>query len=108
MIYEPIRMRSAQLTRSTLTSALRAQASKNKLAFAKHPLAQGTRARLRHVVPVNVLNITAAVADEMVVAHAFQVESPGAAFDRHFPHQACLHQVTQIVVGRSSRRARIY
>lgn len=107
MAYEPIRPRFAQLvvdgcsknihtpsdsTGSTL-NALRAKTAKNKLAFSYHSLAQRTRAWLGHVVPVNILNIAAAIADEMMMAHAFKIESPGAALDGNFTYQACLHQV---------------
>jgi hypothetical protein len=42
------------------------------------------------------------------MAHAFQIESPGTALDRHFPHQAYLYQVSQIVVGGSPGRAWIH
>ena len=76
-----------------LASALRAESSKNKLAFTNNSLTEGTRGRLGHVVPIDVFNAAAAVADEVVVAHAFQIESPGAALDGHFPHQTRLHQV---------------
>ena len=41
----------------------------------------------------------------MVMAHAFQIEPPGAPLDRHLPHQTCLYQVSQIVVRRSPRGA---
>jgi hypothetical protein len=108
MIYEPIRLRFAQLTRSVLASALRAESSKNKLAFANHSLTERPRARLGHVVPIHILNIAAAVADEVVVAHAFQIEPSGATLDGHFPHQTRFDQVTQIVISRGSGRARIH
>jgi K+-transporting ATPase c subunit len=93
-------------TGSTL-NALRAKSAKNKLAFSNHSLAQRTRARLGHVVPVDILNIAAPIANEMVMAHALKVESSGAALDRNFTYQACSHQVAQIVISRSPRRARI-
>src|SRR5437764_1197731 len=119
MVYEPIRLRFAQyrcrrafligcstsihtspdLTGSTL-SALRAESAENKLAFTNNSFTERTRGRPGHVVPLHVLNIAAAVTDEVVMAHAFQVESPGAALDGHFPHQTRLHQVSQVVISR--------
>src|ERR1700756_4454742 len=63
---------SPDLTGSTLR-ALRAESAENKLTFTNNSLAQRTRGRFGHVVPVDVLNIAAAVTDEVVMAHAFQV-----------------------------------
>jgi hypothetical protein len=76
---------------SGLASALRTESSKNKLAFANHSLAERTRARLGHVVPVNIFYAAATVTNKMVMAHALQIESAGSPFDGHFPHQACLN-----------------
>ncbi len=108
MVYEPIRLRFAQLTRSMLASALRAESSKNKLAFTNNSLPERSRGRLGHVVPVDVLNAAATVADEVVVAYAFQIESTGAPLDGHFPHQTRLDQVPQIVIRRGPGRAGIH
>jgi hypothetical protein len=36
----------------------------------------------------------------MVMGHAFQIEPARAALNRYFPHQTCLHQISEIVVGR--------
>ena len=72
----------------------------NEFAFAKNPLTEGARGRPGHIVPLHVLNIAAAIADEMVMAHAFGVESRGAALDGHFTHQTRLHQIPQIVISR--------
>ena len=87
-------------TAGSTASALRAESSKNQLAFTDNSLTQRPRARLGHVVPVDILNIAAAVTNEMVVAHAFKIKSAGAALDRHLPHQTCLHQIAEIVVCR--------
>jgi hypothetical protein len=38
-------------------------------------------------VPLYVLNLAAAVADEVVMPHAFRIESRGTALDGHFTHQ---------------------
>jgi hypothetical protein len=67
-------------------SAIRAESAENKLAFTNNSLAQRTGSRPGHVVPVDVLNIAAAITNEMVMARAFQVKSPGAALDGHLPH----------------------
>ena len=88
-----------QLTRSRLASALRAESSKNKLAFTNDSLTERTRGRLGHVVPIDVLNAAAVVTDEVVVTHAFQIEAPSAALDGDFAHQARFHQVPQIVIS---------
>src|SRR5208283_1816210 len=86
-------------TRSVPRSALRAEPPENEFAFAKNPLTEGARGRPGHVVPLNVLHISAAVADEVVMPHAFRIESRGAALDGHFTHQTRLHQVPQIVIS---------
>jgi hypothetical protein len=44
----------------------------------------------------------------MMMQQAFGIESRGTAFDRHFTHQARLHQVSQIVVSGGPGRARIH
>src|SRR5581483_455415 len=81
-------------------SALGAQPPENEFAFAKNPLAERARGRPGHVVPINVPNIAAAVADEVVMPHAFQIESRGAALHGNFTHQTRLHQVPQIFISR--------
>ena len=90
-----------------LRRAFGAKSAENEFAIANDPLTQGARGRPGHVVPLNVLNISAVVADEVMMQQAFGIESRGAAFDRHFTHQACLHQVTQIVISSGLGRAGI-
>src|SRR6202163_2236938 len=94
----PVSTRLRHLTGSVPRSALRAEPSENEFAFAKNPLTEGARSRPGHVVPFNVLNIAAAVADKMVMPDAFRIKSRGAALDGHFTHQTRLHQVPQIVI----------
>src|SRR5712691_6571203 len=89
-------------------SALRAKPAENEFAFAKNPLTEGARGRPGNAVPLHVLNIAAAVADEVVMPHAFSIESRSAALDGHFTHQTRLHQVPQIVISRGPGRARIH
>src|SRR5215471_20244512 len=84
-------------------SALRAKPPENQLGLAKSALTKRARTRLRHVVPLHVLNAAAPVADKVVVTHAFRVESRGAALHSHFTHQTRLHQVAQIVISRGPR-----
>jgi hypothetical protein len=91
--------RPRSLARTLLLCAFVAKSAENEFAIANDPLTQGARRRPGHVVPFNVLNISATVADEMMMQQAFGIESRGAALDRHFSHQARLHQVTQIVIG---------
>src|SRR5438552_4313502 len=123
MIYEPTAVRtiscrracligcpksihtSPELTGSAPRSALRTEPPENEFAFAKNPLTEGARARPGYVVPLHVLNIAAAVANEVVMPHAFRIESRGAALDGHFTHQTRLHQVPQIVIRRGPGRA---
>ena len=76
-----------------LPGALRAKPPENELAFAQNPLAEGLRSGPGYVVPLHVFHIAAAVANEVVMPHTFSVESRGAAFDGHFPHQTRLHQI---------------
>ena len=94
--------------RTVLRSALGAKPPENKFAFANNALTEGARGSLGHIVPLNILNVSAAVADEVMMQQAFGIESRGAALDRHFPHQAGLHQVAQIVIGRGPGGARIH
>ena len=126
MIYEPIRLRFAQLSADALSwsrsksihtspdltgstlSALRAKPTQNKLAFTNNSLAERTRGRFGYVVLLHVLHIGAAVAYEVVVPQTFQIEPPGAALDGHFPHQTRLHQVPQIVISCGSGGAGIH
>jgi len=89
-----------RLTGSAPRSALRAEPPENEFAFAKNPLTEGARGRPGHVVPIHILNIAAAVANEVVMPHAFRIESRGAALHGHFTHQTRLHQVSQIVISR--------
>src|SRR6202158_2633552 len=99
---------SPELTGSAPRSALRAESPENEFAFAKNPLTEGARARRGHVIPFNIFNIAAAVADEVVMLRAFRIESRGAALDGHFTHQTRLHQVPQILISRGPGRARIH
>ena len=101
------RPHASDLTRSAPRSALRAESPENEFTFANNPLTEGTRGRPGHVVPLHILNIAAAVADEMVMPHPFRIESRRAALDGHFTHQTRLHQISQIVIGRGPGRARI-
>src|SRR5260221_1467010 len=123
MIYEPIAVRtiscrracligcpksihtSPELTGSAPRSALGAESPENEVAFAKNPLTEGARARPGHVIPFNILNIAAAVADEVVMLRAFRIESRGAALNGHFRHQTRLDQVPQIVISSGPRIA---
>src|ERR1700751_2799833 len=95
-------------TPSVPWSALRAEPAENNFAFAKHAFPDRLRSRPGHVVPLDVFNVAAAVADEVVMPHAFRIESGGATLDGHFAHQSRLHQVPQIVIGCGSRGTRIH
>src|SRR5947209_7779625 len=52
-----------------------AQPAENQFAFAKHTLAERGRWRPGHVIPLHVLYFAAAVADEVVMPHAFRIKS---------------------------------
>src|SRR5580704_17093082 len=67
--------RLCRLTGSALRSALPAEPPENQFAFAHHPLTEGARGRPGHVVPLNVFNISAAIADEVVMPRALRIES---------------------------------
>ncbi len=60
-----------------------------------------------HLIPLDILNAAAPVANEMMMPQALGVESRGAAFDGHFTHQSRLDQIPKIVVSCGSGRARI-
>jgi hypothetical protein len=89
-------------------SALRAEAAKYQFTFAKHAFPQRARSRLGYFVPVDILNIAAVVANEVVMPRAFGVEACGTAFDGDFSHQTCLNQVPQIVIRGGPGGARIH
>ena len=91
--------RLRDLTGSVPRSALRAQPPENEFAFANNPLAEGARRGPGHIAPLNVLDIAAAIANEVVMPHTFRLESRAAAFHSHFSHQTRLHQVPQIVIS---------
>src|SRR5947209_3719825 len=76
--------------------AFGAQPPENEFAFAKHPLAERGCGRPGHVIPVYVLDVAAAVADEVVMPRAFRIEARRAALHGHFTHQTSLHQIAQI------------
>ena len=84
--------------RSAPRRALRAKSPENELAFAKNPLAEGTGGRPAHVVPLQILYITAAVTNKVVMPHALGVKSRGTALDGYLPDQTRLDQVPQIVI----------
>jgi hypothetical protein len=83
-------------------SALSAQSPKNDFAFANNPFTEGARRWAGHFVPIDILNIAAAVADEMVMAHTFRIKARGTALDSDFADQSCVHQVPKIVIGGGS------
>src|SRR6266436_4913146 len=80
----PVSTRLRYLTGSVPRSALRAEPPENEFAFAKNPLTEGARGRPGHFVPRHVLNLAAAVADEVVMRHARRIESRGTALGGHF------------------------
>ena len=88
-------------------SALRAKPSEDELAFAKNPPFKGSGWRPGNVVPFQILNVAAFIANEMVMLEAFGVETSGASFHRYFAYQACPHKVIQIVIGGGAGRARV-
>src|SRR5215469_8988366 len=75
-------------TGSAPLSALRTQPAEYELAFANDPFSEGTRARLRHVIPLHIFDVAAPVTDEVMMPHVFCIESRGAALNRHFAHQS--------------------
>jgi len=73
-------------------TALRTEPPENEFTFAKNPIAEGARGKPGQVEPLHVLKVAAAVADEVVMPHAFRFESHGAALNSNFTHQTRLHQ----------------
>jgi hypothetical protein len=69
-----------------LLRALCAEPPEYELAFAKYPVIEGARGWFGNVVPINVLNLTASVADEVMMLYAFRIEARGAAFSGHLTH----------------------
>ena|SRR5579871_467196 len=93
--------------RSAPASTPRTEPSKNQFALANKPLTERTGHRLGHVIPIQIFDIAAAVANEVVMPHAFGVETRGTALDSNFPYQASPHQVSQIVIRCGPGRAGI-
>src|ERR1700722_15399361 len=79
-------LHARHLTGTAPRSALRAEPPKNEFAFANNPLTEGARGRPGHLVPLHILNIAAAVADEVMMPHALRIESRAAALHGHFTH----------------------
>jgi hypothetical protein len=99
---------STRLDGPVLRSAPGAKPPENELTIADDSLAQGARGRPGHVVPLNVFYVAAGVANEVMMQQTFCIEARGAALDRHFPHQARLHEIAQIVISRGPGRAGIH
>ncbi len=87
------------LARNASRSTSGAEPPENYFVPSQNPLAESAGSRLPHVVPLQIFDVAAAIADEVVMTHAFSVESRGAPLHGHFPHQARAHQIPQIVVG---------
>ena len=75
-----------RLTGSVPWSALGAESTENQFTFAKHAFPKRTGSRSGHLAPLDVLDIAAAVADEVMMPQAFRIEARGTAFDGDFPH----------------------
>ncbi len=71
-------------------SALGAEPAEDELALAHDTLAKRVGGGLGQVVPGDVLDIAATVADEVVMPQARGIEARGAALDRYLAHQARL------------------
>ena len=101
-------MRPRSTTGAGVCAALRtlgAQAAENEFALAEFSFAEEARGGIGHVVPLDVFDFAAAIADEMVMAHAFCVVTRSAAFDGDFAHEASFYEVAKIVVGGGARGA---
>jgi hypothetical protein len=85
--------------------ALCAKSAENDFALAQDSFAEVARGGVGHVVPLDVFDFAAAIADEVMMAHAFGVVTCGATFDGDFTDETRLHQIAKIVVGGGSRRA---
>src|SRR5581483_1608699 len=98
-VFVGIQPRLRYLSGSAARSAPGAEAPENQFGFTENPLAERLGGRVRHVVPLHVFHVAAAVADEVVMSFTFGVESRGAAFHGNFTHQSCMDQIAQIVVS---------
>jgi hypothetical protein len=95
------------LTRAVPASAPGAESAENEFALPQDPLTKGACGGSRHVEPIHVLHPAAAIADEVVMTHAFRIESGGTALESYLSYQAGLHKVPQVVVGCGPGGARI-
>ncbi len=80
-------------------SALGAEAADNELAFAHDAFAEGGCGRGGDGVPLDVFDLAAAVADEVVVLVVPGVVAGGAAFSGDLAHETGLDEVAEVVVG---------
>ena len=68
---------------------------------------QRPRSRLWHAIPVNVLNLSAVIANKVMMPRPFDIEARGTAFDSNLTNQPRLHKVAQIVISSGPRGTRI-
>jgi len=84
-----------------------AESPKDQLVLANHAIAEELGRGLRDIEPLHIFHLAAAVADEVMVAHAFHIETRGAAFYRDFTDEARFNQVAQVAVDGGPCRARV-
>jgi hypothetical protein len=58
-------------------------------------------------VPLDVFDVAAAVADEVVMLQVFGIVASGAAFDGDLPDEARFYEVAEVVVGGGAGGARV-
>ncbi len=76
-----------------------AEAADDQFAFADDALAEGFGGRTGDGVPVDVFDVAAAVADEVVVLFVLGVVAGGAAFGGDLADEAGFYEVAEVVVG---------
>ena len=76
-----------------------AEAADDEFALAHDALAEGFGGGGGDGVPVDVFDVAAAVADEVVVLFVFRVIASGAALGGDLTHEASFYEVAEVVVG---------
>lgn len=88
--------------------ALGAEPADDEFALAYYALAERSGGGAWHGVPVDVLDVAAAIANEVMMLAVFGVIARGAAFGGDLAHQARADEIAQIVIGGRAGRLRVH
>lgn len=87
--------------------ALRAEATDDKFAVADDAMTQCAGSWLGELEPLDIFDVAAAIADEVVMLLVFGIITGGTAFGGDLANETSFDEVVEIVVGGSAGGARI-